>query len=473
MLSYNLEERGAQNLYEALYSAMRSDIACGKLAAGEHLPSKRDFARTLGVSVITVEHAYRQLVAEGYVRSEQRRGYFVNDLGPLHSSPGNARQAARATTETPVKATETPAAFDFTGASIQPGSFPFRAWQAAMREVMCTQSDQALLASAPAAGLPALRSAIAKHVRQSRGIDVSADRVVVGAGAQILYSLIVQLIGQGGRVAVEDPGYPRLSKIYQAASVNTCFIGVDEHGANVQELEYSGANIVHVMPSHHFPTGVVMPVSRRYELLSWASESWDRYIAEDDYDCEFRHVGKPIPALQGIDVSEKVIYLNTFTKTLGPGMRISYMILPPHLMDRFNRELGFYSCSVSNIDQLTLAAFMESGQFDRHVNRMRRLYRASRDAAIDVLGSHGLERIIEGQDAGLHFLLNLPDKKGLAAEIADQLRQEDVAIRPLNWYCSSRQSTKEALIVNYASLSPEQAAEGMNIVAKAIAKHFA
>lgn len=468
MLSYNLEERGAKNLYEALYIALKDDISSGRLDVDDHLPSKRDFARSLGVSVITVEHAYQQLVAEGYVRSEQRRGYFVNDLGPqlaaLNVSNASTRLVQDIVSDNPSQR----ATYDFTGSGIQPGSFPYRAWQSAMRDVMDTQNDQALLASAPAAGLPALRNAIAKHVRQSRGIDVSADRVVIGAGAQILYSLIVQLIGQGSRVAVEDPGYPRLTKVYQSVGVDTCFIGVDEKGANVQELEQSGANIVHVMPSHHFPTGMVMPVSRRYELLSWAAQSQSHYIAEDDYDCEFRHIGKPIPALQGIDVSEKVIYLNTFSKTLGPGMRISYMILPQHLMERFNRELGFYSCSVSNIEQLTLAAFMESGQFDRHVNRMRRLYRSSRDAAIKVLESYKLDNLVEGQDAGLHFLLNVPGSHGIAAEIAKALREHDIAIRPLSWYYSSERASKEALVVNYASLSPEQAAQGMEVIAQAV-----
>lgn len=470
MLSYNLEDRGAKSLYEALYSAIREDVTTGRLAADTHLPSKRDLARSVGVSVITVEHAYRQLIAEGYVRAEQRRGYFVNNLGnAIKPAPmPQANNPALAENALPQPTNRSEVLYDFTGSGILPGSFPYRAWQSALRDVMDNYDDQALLGSSPAAGLPQLRNAIAKHVRESRGIDVSPDRIVVGAGAQFLYSLIAQLIGQNSRVAVEDPGYPRLSKIYQSVGINTCFVGVDEQGVSMHELEYSGANIIHTMPSHHFPTGAVMPVSRRYELLGWASQSWDRYITEDDYDCEFRHVGKPIPALRGIDVSDKVIYLNTFTKTLGPGMRISYMILPEHLMDRFNRNLSFYSSSVSNIDQLTLASFMESGQFDRHVNRMRRLYRSSRDAAMETLDSFGLAGNVEGQDAGLHFLLKLPERHGISEEICAAVAQEGVAIRPLSWYCSSSRTSREALVVNYASLDAQQTAIGMGIVAQAV-----
>lgn len=471
MLSYNLESRGSKNLYEALYSAIREDIETGNLAANTHLPSKRDLARSVGVSVITIEHAYRQLIAEGYVRSEQRRGYFVNDLGAV-ATPAHAKTFPNppAMIDVPVQANQTTARYNFTGSGILPSSFPYRAWHSALRDVMDRYDDQALLGSAPATGLPQLRNAIAKHVRESRGINASPDCIVIGAGAQFLYGLIAQLIGQNSQIAVEDPGYPRLSKIYQSVGINTHFVGLDEQGIIVNELEKSGANLVHTMPSHHFPTGTVMPVSRRYELLGWAAQSSNRYIIEDDYDCEFRHIGKPIPALRNIDVSGKVIYLNTFTKSLGPGMRISYMILPEHLMERFSKNLGFYSSSVSNIDQLTLAAFMESGQFDRHVNRMRRMYRSSRDAAIKALEEFDLANCVEGQDAGLHFLLKLPEQAGIADSICAAVAKQDVAIMPLSWYCSNARPSREALLVNYSSLDAQQAAEGIRIIAKEISK---
>lgn len=484
MLSYNLEEEQGRNLYEALYLCLKRDISSGVLEADTHLPSKREFARNLGISVITVEHAYQQLIAEGYVRAELRRGYFVNNLGPAQpvitrlaaarslgkSAPENTVDKGSAVLSGGEEEGLPPVEYDFTGAGILPNSFPYHDWQNALVEAIFPRDDGMILASSPAKGLLPLRTVIANHIRESRGIQASPDQIVVGAGAQYLYGLLAQLVSRDSRVALEDPGYLRLAQTYRSVGLSSCHVPLNSEGIDVALLDASGANLVHVMPSHHFPTGVVMPISRRYELIGWAAAAEDRYIIEDDYDCEFRYVGKPIPALQGIDVMEKVIYMNTFTKTLAPGMRIGYMVLPPHLAKRFDEELSFYSCSVPNIDQLALALFIGEGQFDKHVNRIRRLHRVGREAAMDVVSKAGLSQYAKGQDTGLHFMLMIPDAKpGDAERICRQLRLQGVAIKSLSHY-RSQCRVPEALIVNHASLDAESIAKGMQLVVDTIRK---
>ncbi len=528
MLQYDLESQEGMSLYEELARRMRADITSGTIAPDEHLPSKRDFARALGVSVITVEHAYQQLVAEGYVRAVQRKGYFANDIGSF--APFEAKkmkQIARAESKQifcnkggtpsssrfigsfgehtfdahagvfidtdcesgvcPPKGDKTCTAdhfkasksflgsfyqnstkprYDLTG-GVAPGSFSRHVWGRILREVVEDSSDDVLLHSAPLGGLPQLREVIARHVARSRDMEVSPGQVFVGAGAQAFYPIIAKLLSSCGSFAVENPGYPTLSRAYEASGVKVHHVPVDDGGIRIDDLRSSGAEVAHVMPSHHFPTGSVMPIARRYELLAWASESHNHYLVEDDYDCEFRHQGRPIPALQGIDVNEKVIYLNTFTRTIAPSLRLGYMVLPPHLVSRFYGELGFVSSSVSVIEQLALTRFISEGHFDKHVNRMRRHYRQVRDGALSALAGSGLE--IFGKDAGLHFVLDCGqrfDKDRLLQALAE----EGVLVRTVDDYCydglQSSENTK--LVICYATLSADEAVEALSIIRKVI-----
>lgn len=202
-----------------------------------------------------------------------------------------------------------------------------------------------------------------------------------------MYNLIVQLLGRTRRFAVEDPGYPRLTSIYRANDVPLSHVPMDAAGMDVAALRASGASVAHLMPSHQFPTGLVTPVSRRYELLGWAAEEPGRYLVEDDYDCEFRLAGRPIPAMKSIDAVDRVVYVNTFARSLGPSFRIAYAVLPAHLAERFRSALGFYSCTVSTMEQLVLARFIEHGDFERHVNRMRSHYRAVKGALVEALAA--------------------------------------------------------------------------------------
>ena len=238
-------------------------------------------------------------------------------------------------------------------------------------------------------------------------MDVDPEAIVIGAGAQLLDTMLVQLLGRERTYAVEDPGYLRLTRIYQACGCDVCHIPLDAEGPDLRELEKSGADALHFMPSHQFPTGRVTSVARRYALLGWASRRSGRYLIEDDFDCEFRLAGKPIPPLAAIDAPGCVIYTNTFSKSLSSALRLAYMVLPDRLMERYRQELGFYASTVSSIDQIVLAHLLETGEYERHVRRVRKRARDARDALVAAIAQAGLEgRVrLEGADAGLHAVL--------------------------------------------------------------------
>ena len=232
-------------------------------------------------------------------------------------------------------------------------------------------------------------------------MNVDSGQIIVGAGTEFLYSLLIQLLGREKCYAVEDPGYSKIAEIYRSHQVDLRQVGLDEKGLSTRLLRRQEADIVHLSPSHHYPTGIVMPIGRRQELLRWAEEQEGRWILEDDYDSEFRFVGRPIPTLFSIDEAQRVIYLNTFSKTIAPSIRISYMILPPRLMEVYREKLGFYACTVSGFEQYTLAKFMAQGRYEQHLSRMKARYRQKRDAVIAMLqrqsaggpgGDHGAGR---------------------------------------------------------------------------------
>ena len=404
MLDYNLEQRGEASLYEYVYQQIRDDIVAGRIAAGEHLPSKRAFASHLGISVITIENAYSQLLAEGYICSKPRRGYYACELPDAPVLP---------LAETELDRDSAPAglnAHDADGlveqfAPLSPSALEAaRLWQSALRATLASEDEREIFSPAPAQGTARLRRAIAHHLRGTRGMNVDPDNIVIGAGAQLLDTMLVQLLGADKVYAVEDPGYLRLTRIYQAMGCKVRHIPLDGEGVDLSALQKAGADVLHLMPSHQYPTGLVTSIARRYALLSWAAERPGRYLIEDDFDCEFRLAGKPIPALASIDAAQSVIYTNTFSKSLSSALRLAYMVLPDDLMERFGCELGFYASSVSSVDQVALARLLESGDYERHVNRVRVRAREARDglAALVRKAFPAGEVSIEHADAGLY-----------------------------------------------------------------------
>ncbi len=466
MLTYSFENKGSDSLYEYLYKQIKNDILAYKLSPGEKLPSKRAFAKHLNISTITVENAYNQLVAEGYIYSLPKSGFYVNDIST--SRPLENKRPSRTIT----KPTDTQPIFaDFTSNSAVNDTFPFSTWTKLLRQVM-SDYEKELMVRSPFSGIAELQNAIADYLYQFRGMVVSPEQIIVGAGTEYLYGIILQLLGKSKKYAVEDPGYQKITRIYEANQVDCVHISMDENGVNMDELEKSKADILHISPSHHFPTGIVTPVSRRYELLSWASKSSHRYIIEDDYDSEFRLVGKPIPALQTIDVADKVIYINTFSKSLSSTIRISYMVLPKALVPIYKDKLGFYSCTVSNFEQYTLYKFIEQGHFEKHINRMRNYYRVQRDTVLTCIKKQKnfSKTIIKEENSGLHFLLevntDLSDE-----ELIQNAKVNGIVISCLSQYSYLKENTKaHTIIINYSGVTTKNIPEAVNRLFKSLWK---
>ncbi len=463
MLTYSLEDRGSTPLYEYLYRCIRRDILSGSLPASSRLPSKRALAEHLRVSVITVEGAYRQLEAEGYLYTLPRRGFFVS---PLAHPPAPGRPAAiPAEPEAPVWR------LDLGRNQADLSRFPAAIWARLTRQVL---SEGNFLAPAPPQGLLALRQAIARDLRDFRGMAAAPEQIVVGAGAEYLYLLLAQLLGRDTVFAVEDPGYPKIRQVYASCGVDCRPVPLDRQGLDLRALAASGAGAAHISPAHHYPTGLVTPIGRRQALLRWAEETGgviieDDYdsefrftgrhispahhyptglvtpigrrqallrwaeetggvIIEDDYDSEFRFTGRPIPTLQSIDQGERVVYLNTFSQTISPSMRVGFMVLPPRLLERYRRELGFYACTVPGLDQHVLARFLAGGAYEQHLARMRKEYRARRAAVIEAFQQSAFAHRISlsEEDAGLHFLLRLDTD--LSARMRKEYRARRAAV---------------------------------------------
>ena len=458
-------------MYEHLYRCIKQDILQEKLRAGEKLPSKRAFAKNLGVSTITVESAYAQLVAEGFLYALPKRGYYVCDLerketAPLPPPPKPQTPAIQPAPKRTYWA-------DFVGSSVARDMFPFSVWVKLLRDVTAGEDEATLLTDTSAGGIQQLRQAISDHLYQFRGMSIDPEQIVVGAGTEYLYSVLIQLLGRQWGYAVEDPGYLRLSKIYEKNDVATYHIPMDEHGIIPEKLEESGAEILHITPSHQFPTGLVTSVARRYELLAWASERPGRYIVEDDYDCEFRLSGRPIPALMSVDASSCVIYTNTFAKSLGSSFRIAYMVLPEPLMAVYQEKLGFYSSTVSATEQLALARFISTGEYERHVARTRSYYRSLKNDLVDALRSCPVaDRIqTEATEAGLHFLMHV-DVPGPTETFLQAARARGVILSPLSAFCAPDQALASGYdgtyVMNFAGLAPNQARPAADAIAQAV-----
>jgi len=461
MLTYAFEKTMGESLYEQLYRHIKEEILAGHLASGEKLPSKRTLAQHLKISVITVKNAYEQLMAEGYIYAQEKKGYYVNYVEGL---PGNKLPPPP---EEPVKPLSHRAYFmDFVTNSISAEDFPFTVWSRMMRETI-SEEDKKLLAPMAYNGAPELRGAIARYLYQFRGMRVDPEQIVVGAGTEFLYNLIIQLLGRDKCYAVEDPGYGKIGKIYESNQVALRRVGLDKNGLSVQELRRCGADVVHISPSHHYPTGIVMPIGRRQELLRWAGQ--ERYILEDDYDSEFRFVGRPIQTLFSIDENRRVIYLNTFSKTIAPSIRISYMILPPPLLLAYREKLRFYACTVPSFEQYTLARFMDRGSYEMHINRMKNRYHQKRDAVIaDIRRSAfaGHVQILE-EDAGLHFLMRI-DTELPDGELRRRAAAQGVRLALLSDYYSRPETARpHVMVVNYSGIDLDRLPEALRRLASA------
>lgn len=426
----SLDRKSTKSLYIQIYDDLRKDILYGRMTSGEKLPSKRSLAEKLGVSLVTVENAYAQLIDEGYIRSSQRSGYYVQ----FNGAPIVPTAESEMIHHVPDAPDESP---------VISGLFPFTVWTRLMRAVIL-EKGTALLSASASYGVWELRSEISRYLYRSHGISVHPRQIIIGAGTEYLYNMLVLLLGRTSGYGVEDPGYPKLSRIYEVNDIRFTPIPLDEQGMSCQALYNSGVDIAHISPAHHFPTGIVMPISRRLEIMQWASLKDERFIIEDDYDSDFRWSGKPVPSMFGMDTSGKVIYVNTFSVTIAPSVRIGYMCLPESLCERWHDKLSFCSCPVPVFEQYTLARFISDGYFERHISRMKKYYRRIREQVIRLFDTFGCN--ITEERAGLHFLAELPERRDELFGICERCR---ISLRPLSRYCILGEQCKEAYVVGY------------------------
>lgn len=441
MLTYDLPEK---NKYYALYLALRGDIAGGAIKAGEKLPSKRALAEHLGVSVITVQTAYEQLLAEGYVTSRERSGYFVVEV--------SLQSGVAATPPHVEKRKEERWALDLCSGRAPVKLFPFSTWAKLMRQTLSEEGGH-LLERVPCDGDFALKEAIAAYLYRFRGLKVDPERIVIGAGAEYLYGVIVQLLGREKPYAVENPAYSRVPQTYALNGARCVFLPVDDDGVRVEAVEKSGACALHVSPSHQYPTGAVMPAANRSRLIAWA-ENEGAYIIEDDYDSEFRLFGKPLQTMAGMN-GERVIYLNTFSKTLAPSLRMGYMVLPPRLYAVYREIFGNSANVVPLFEQKTLAKMLDGGYFERHVNRLRAYYRTVRAKLMKIFAALPYKKQIIETGGGLHLTVRLPEFAG-DEEIKRAAKERGINIKCVSDYLFSPDKRYEKVaVINYSSVEAD------------------
>jgi len=341
--------------YSALYIALKNRIQAGELSPGEKLPSKRIMADRFGCSLITVEKAYGMLEDEGYLYAQERKGYFVADIEPIF------REEKTGT----VKVEYIPE-----DAAQPEQDFEYSVWFKTVRKVIAENGDR-LFTKSPNKGCAVLRNAIADYLRKCRGMNVQPQQIIVGSGAEQLYAAVAKVLGRDKVIGIEDPSYIQIAQAYLSTGVRICPLRMGDDGIETDALYQNYFDVLHVTPFHSYPSGVTTSLNKRYEYLKWA-ESTGNFIVEDDYDSEFYLPGHPIESLYALDRSKKVIYINTFSKSLSPAMRMGYMILPESLNEDYDAVLGNSSCTVPVMDQYILARFLSDGHFERHLNRIRR-----------------------------------------------------------------------------------------------------
>lgn len=460
-IMFGLHKADGKCIYQQIYKEIKDRILDGVLQPNEKLPSKRKLASQLGVSVNSVTNAYEQLLAEGYIYTMERKGYYVERITPfvtedksrLYDLPTDLKEA-EVTKE---------GWLSLSHMTSDVSSFPFTEWLKCQDRAIKNHLDE--LSEIPHPQGPYLvRKTIANLIESSRGIICEPEQIVIGAGTQSLISNLMNIPRANNAVAIEDPGYSRFYRMLKNMGMDVHPIPLDEDGIDIHKVESSKSDIVFVTPSHQFPTGKIMPISRRIELLNWAVKSDHRYIIEDDYDSEFKYKTDNIPSLQSLDRNRRVIYTGTFSKTMLPGLRISYMVLPPDLLRLYR---GLYSDLIQGSNTLslyTLHYFIESGDYARHIKKMNHLYESKRTVLINhLLQRFGNQVVVEDTSAGLHFLVRFHTDKRYQT-IEQQARWEKLEIYTMKRFMLSKTATKKGcieLILGFANITEENIPEAV------------
>ena len=410
MLLIPLNSEISTPMYEQIYEYIKQDILHGNFAKNTKLPSSRILAEQLNVSRSTINSAYGQLLSEGYIYSKEKRGYYVSDVNRLQIFTHTEQLLKK--DEDVFNLIKEKKQYTFSPFSIDTENFPYSIWRKLTNNVISYLNAEAL-SLGDSQGDDSFRQAIWEYLTGAREIHCSKEQIIVGAGTDYLLMLLCGLFPESYKIAMENPSYMRAYHVFSGLNRTVLPVPVTNTGMDISSLIKTDTSIAYVTPSHQYPLGVIMSVAKRHELLQWANQG-ERYIIEDDHDSEFRYKGLPIPSLQSMDTKEKVIYMGTFSRAIAPAIRVSYMVLPPSLMELYQKKFAHYSSTVSRVDQKILTDFIKQGYLERHLNKMRKIYHQKHDYMLKAFRCFGDKVSITGEHAGLHLVVTF--RNGLSEE---------------------------------------------------------
>lgn len=461
IITIMLDKKSPIPLFEQIYNYIKLEILNGNYKFNTKLPSKRKLAEHLKCSQNTVQAAYNQLISEGYVVSKQRSGYYVCKLDGILNISNNKNTKTNSYNQT----NKYQYNFSYHGVDLE--TFPFITWRRINRDAI-NEFDMDFFKSGHPQGLYELRESISHYLRSSRGVKCRPEQIIISSGTELILQLLIQAFNESSIFGLENPGYERLSLLFKSNNRKYKAIPLDKDGMILSSLEDSAADIISITPSHQFPTGNIMPISRRIQLLNWANQNPNRYIIEDDYDSEFKYSGKPIPSLQGLDSNGKVIYIGSFSKSLTPSMRISYAVLPEDLLNEYKENLNFYICPVPYLEQKILHSFISEGYFERHLNKMRNIYKKKRELLVLAIKELLPNAYITGENAGLHIILN-PNNGLSEEELILAAKLKGVKVNALSQYYINKDTIPNdaQLLLGFASLSEKEIYKAVNLLYQA------
>jgi len=425
-----LESKKKIPLYIQLYNYFKTEIEKNRLQQGEKLPSIRELAKSLSLSKITVERAYQQLVSEGYIENYDRSRYTVNKLDGFTCKTVPWLTESKTTNSTPL--TESKILYDFSSGEMDLDGFDFSLWKRYISKAFLHK--ERLVGYGNIKGEDELRTEIVKYIQSSRGVYTDKSQIIIGAGVQNLLSILCSILKlENNSIAFEEPGFKNGRRIFADNAFHIKPIAMKKDGIDMEELFHSDERLVYVSPSHQFPTGYIMSIGRRNQLLNWA-QTKNGTIIEDDYDSEFRYYGRPIPALKGLDVRGNVVYLGSFSKIIPPSIRISYMVLPPKFLEIYQEKSSLYNQAASTIEQLALAQFMADGHLDRQIRRLRKLYHEKRRLFFTGIKTILGEKVtVTETESGLHTILTINSKLSVK-ELEERARKQGCSVASVEQY---------------------------------------
>lgn len=442
-----------QPLYLSLYEKLKNQIIEGQYQSNDRFPSKRQLSNYLSVSHTTIEHAYQLLVDEDFIYSKPRSGYFVSDIESL---PVIHRQTNQLNTDN-LEKKQRQYKYAFNLAEIDSESFPMHIFRKYAKDVF-EDHQLSLLQRGERQGEYILRQQISHYLFNSRGVTCHPNQVIIGSSTSQLLDMITNLLKKEEFI-IEQPSYPPIKHTLDKKGISYIQVPVEQNGIQIDPILHTNNNILYITPSHQFPTGYVTNLKKRTQLINWSHQAKQRYIIEDDYDSEFRYFGKPIPALQSLDTKGKVIYISTFSKSLYPSCRIAYIVLPQNLMNKYNNQKYKEGNTVPVHIQHMVAQFMISGKFERHLNKMRKIYRDKLDYILKRLKPYNTQIKIEGALTGMHFTITV--NNGLSMkQCLKNAKKNNLKLKPYHYENYSKAYPK--FILGFGGIKKEELEDHVN-----------